>query len=106
MSPHDQQDVAKLVPEIDSFSQRETLILRPDFFSASNNFFWEAIIKWQEILEIGGFEVKKKRPPKGKKVEKDFKDDSYELYWGYRLKRDRESKKKITTDKKKPPKRT
>jgi hypothetical protein len=99
----DLNELTKLLPYTDKASDGS---FSPSFASASNNFFWEATTKWQDVLYLGGFDEKKLANKKGKgKAREDtsFKDENYEVYWGERLKRDRIKKernaKKSTTKK-------
>jgi uncharacterized protein (DUF2225 family) len=101
----DLNELAELLPYTDKAPNGS---FSPNFMSASNNFFWEATTKWQDVLYLGGFdEVKLANKKEKEKVQEDttFKDDNYESYWGERLKRDREMKeqnaKKRTTRKRK-----
>lgn len=71
--------------------------IHPEFTSPSNNFFWEAVGKWQEVLSVGGFKkenIKKRELSRTQKVDDTFKDDNYEAYWGERLERDKKAKLK------------
>jgi hypothetical protein len=87
----DQEELAELLPQPDRINRKNKHRIRPGFESPSNNFFWEAVGQWQDILYMGGFDKDKagSSNKKKKEIDNSFKDDNYETYWGERLKRDK-----------------
>lgn len=100
LSKRDLNQLAQLLPSTD---KKPNGSFSFDFASPSNNFFWEAAEKWQDILYLGGFDEQKMANKKKIKTQEDtsFKDENYENYWGERLKRDREMKERSTRKKSK-----
>lgn len=95
LSAKDREELVKLAPEPDQVKKKGKVVdLKPEFESPSNNFFWEAVDQYQDILSIGGFAKKPESSKKAEPKESSFKDDNYEAYWGERLKRDKAAKEK------------
>ncbi|CEP15016.1 hypothetical protein [Parasitella parasitica] len=94
-------ELAKLLPPPDvvAVEKNASLAINPEFTSVSNNFFWEAADKWQQILKMGGFDqdnIQKRhklQTQQPTKANDSFKDDNYEEYWGERLERNKSEKK-------------
>lgn len=88
--------LAKLLPSPDLQGATPSTPIPDAFLSPSNTHFWEAALKFQEVLGKGGFEpenIKKRKAMRAAEQEDDsFKDDNYEAYWGERLERDKKQK--------------
>jgi hypothetical protein len=97
VSPEDRQEIAKHLPVPDQAKKGKLITIKEGFDSPSNNFFWEAVEQWQDILSIGGFEKTAESSIKKDFKDSSFKDENYENYWGERLKRDEKSKTKATS---------
>ncbi|KAI8885058.1 hypothetical protein K501DRAFT_332217 [Backusella circina FSU 941] len=88
LSPEDHSHLLTLLPDAD---KSDDSTLSPDFLSSSNHIFWDAVSQWENTLICGGFS----QSSSAEDAEPDdFKDENYERYWGERLEKNREARRK------------